>query len=72
MAEPQYYQYNYVSTATLAGAAVGTTFTASAQGDLNGDGVVFGLYELEGEVRDVGGQVELFTSPNFTETNPLD
>jgi type IV pilus assembly protein PilA len=72
MAEPQYYQYNYVSTATLAGNAVGTTFTATAQGDLNGDGAVFGSYILRGEVRDTAGQVELFTSPNFEETNPLD
>ncbi|MEZ4225020.1 MAG: prepilin-type N-terminal cleavage/methylation domain-containing protein [Polyangiaceae bacterium] len=72
MADPQYYQYNYVSSATLAGAALGTTFTATAQGDLNGDGVVFGTYILRGEVRNTGGQVELFVSPNFEETNPLD
>lgn len=72
MAEPQYYQYNYQSSAALGAPSLGTTFTATAQGDLNGDGVLFGTYILRGEVRNVGNQVELFTSPNFEETNPLD
>jgi type IV pilus assembly protein PilA len=44
---PQYYMYSYGITGT--GAAAGNSFTATAQGDLNGDGVL-SLYQLTGSI----------------------
>ncbi|HWZ91941.1 MAG TPA: prepilin-type N-terminal cleavage/methylation domain-containing protein [Polyangiaceae bacterium] len=59
MEGPQYYQYSYLNPSA-------TTFTAQAQGDINGDGTVFSLFTLPGEVRN--GQVVL--APAITEANP--
>jgi type IV pilus assembly protein PilA len=57
MNEPQYYQYDYNSTAT--------TFQAIATGDLDGDEAT-GSFVLNGAVAD--GEVK--TSPNIIETSP--
>jgi type IV pilus assembly protein PilA len=54
---PQYYQYNYASTAS--------SFTGTAKGDLNGDGVA-STFEIEGEVQN--GSLRL--SPTIKETSP--
>ncbi len=43
---PQYFMYSYFSTGT---GNPGDTFTAQAQGDLNGDGIL-SLYQLTGSV----------------------
>lgn len=59
MEGPQYYQYQYLN-------ATATTFSAVAQGDLNGDGTVFSKFNRDGLVRD--GQVVL--APAITELNP--
>jgi type IV pilus assembly protein PilA len=56
MALPQYYQYDYKSTST--------SFTITAHGDLNGDGIV-STFELDGQV--VGGAVKVSM---IRETNP--
>ena len=60
MEGPQYYQYTYLSPAG------GTTFTAQAQGDINGDGTVFSLFTRDALIRN--GTVVL--SPAITEVNP--
>ena len=57
MSAPQYYQYEYIATAT--------GFIARAHGDLNGDGV-FSTFEIRGEVQD--GQLRI--APTILETNP--
>jgi len=62
VSDPQYYMYNYVGTVGSAG-----TFTASANGDLNGDGTT-STFSLAGAV--TSGVV--FVSPNFTEVNPVE
>jgi type IV pilus assembly protein PilA len=57
MTAPQYFQYNYTASATA--------MTASARGDLNGDGV-FSYFELKGEVN----SGIFVVAPALTETNP--
>jgi type IV pilus assembly protein PilA len=57
MSSPQYYQYDYKATAS--------GFTATAHGDLNGDGVE-STFEIEGKV--VGGVLQV--APMLKETNP--
>jgi type IV pilus assembly protein PilA len=64
MDAPQYYAYGY--TITGAGSAVADTFTASAAGDLNGDGVT-SLFTLLGTIQ--AGSV-LNVSPNIIELRP--
>jgi type IV pilus assembly protein PilA len=59
MEGPQYYQYQYTVPTT-------TTFSAIAQGDLNGDGANFSKFNRDGAVRN--GQIVL--SPAIVETNP--
>lgn len=56
---PQYYQYDYKSTA-------GASFSSIAKGDLNGDGSVFSTFKRDAEVRN--GQIVL--SPAISEENP--
>ncbi len=51
MDQPQYYMYSYQSTG---GGSSGTAFTATANGDLNGDGIL-STFSLTGSV-----------TPNFT------
>lgn len=48
MSEPQYYMYNYA--ASLKTPAEGGTFTATAQGDLDGDATL-STFTMKGEVR---------------------
>lgn len=65
--EPQYYQYSYTATtANTTGATVGDTFIASAQGDLDGNGVT-SLFQIEGQIN--GGYL-LSTSPQILEVRP--
>ncbi|MCC6214633.1 MAG: hypothetical protein IT376_07175 [Polyangiaceae bacterium] len=65
LAHPQYYMYSYESTGV---GAVGDEFTARANGDLDGDGVL-STFELSGRVQP-GDRVEL--SSTLTETSPLE
>jgi type IV pilus assembly protein PilA len=58
MVMPQYYMYSYSAT--------GTAFTATAQGDLNGDGVA-SRFVMRGQVLPTG---VLHVEPNIEETNP--
>lgn len=57
MSQPQYYQYRFDGQ--------GTGFKATAQGDLNGDGV-FSKFELSGKVQ----SDRLVIAPALVETNP--
>jgi type IV pilus assembly protein PilA len=62
MTAPQYYQYNYIA----AGAATdGDTFTAVANGDLNGDGTL-STFNAYGKIQNG----RLNASPTIEETNP--
>jgi type IV pilus assembly protein PilA len=60
VSSPQSYLYNYVATTGIDGA-----FTASAQGDLNGDGVT-SLFEIVGKADQAVPRI----SPLLKETNP--
>jgi hypothetical protein len=62
MAEPQYYMYGY--DATVAGAD-GDTFTATAEGDLDGDSTP-STFTMKGVVR----SQQVVVSPTIDETSP--
>jgi len=55
MQAPQYYEYAYTSTA-------GVAMTATANGDLNGDGVIFSTFQLYGSIDATNN---LLVSPNL-------
>jgi type IV pilus assembly protein PilA len=63
MTSPQYFMYNYGSDATTS--TVGTTMSATANGDLNGDGTT-STFQLLGAVT----AAELRLAPSISETNP--
>lgn len=58
MAQPQYYMYGYVTPTA-------TTFTATAQGDLDGDAVL-STFTMKGEVR----SQQVYVSPTIDEDKP--
>jgi type IV pilus assembly protein PilA len=60
---PQYYQYNYSSHGA---AAPGDGFTATAHGDLNGDGVV-SEFTIQGQIN---AAKTLVVAPSILEKNP--
>jgi type IV pilus assembly protein PilA len=61
---PQYYMYGYASSGTSG--AIGDTFTATANGDLNGDGVL-STFTLVGQI---GSGYVLNIAPAIGENNP--
>jgi type IV pilus assembly protein PilA len=63
MTAPQFYMYNYSSDSTAT--TPGTVFTATANGDLNGD-LVPSTFTLLGSVMNQ----QLNVSPNLTEVDP--
>jgi len=60
MQAPQYFEYNYVSDS--AATTQGTVMTATANGDLNGDGAIFSTFQLYGAV---DATHNLLVSPNL-------
>jgi type IV pilus assembly protein PilA len=62
MDQPQYYMYGYAG----GGGASGSIFTATANGDLNGD-TNLSTFSLTGTVN---GALVLNVAPNIVETNP--
>jgi type IV pilus assembly protein PilA len=62
--QPQYYMYSYKVSGS--GSQVGDSFTATANGDLNGDGVL-STFTLLGQV---GSGFVLNTAPNIGEVSP--
>lgn len=70
MEQPQYYMYNYTQTGGTNGGGNGAAFTTTAEGDLNGDGVM-SSFTLAGEVKTgSSGELALVIAPNFVEVNP--
>jgi type IV pilus assembly protein PilA len=65
MQAPQYYMYNYSSDGNFMTPVTGTQFTATANGDLNGDGV-YSTFMLVGAV----ANNQLFVAPNLIEMDP--
>jgi len=65
MDAPQYYMYSYAITGT---GAPGDTYTATAQGDLNADGIL-SLYSITGSVTT---SRTIAVAPNLTVVRPLD
>jgi type IV pilus assembly protein PilA len=61
---PQYYMYSYALTGT--GATAGDSFTVSAQGDLDGNGVT-SLFSIQGQIN---SSYVLNTSPQILEVRP--
>lgn len=67
MVDPQYYMYNYAGSG---GGAENDTFTATANGDLNGDDNL-STFTLSGQIKKGSNNaLELVVAPNFVETNP--
>jgi len=64
MDQPQYYMYSY--TGAAGSGAAGDAFTATANGDLNGDGTT-STFTLLGTVN---ATMALNVAPNITEVNP--
>lgn len=68
MKDPQYFQYQYDSSATTG--ASGTTFIAIAHGDLNGD-TVTSTFTMGGSIQSAtSGGLVLTVAPNFSENMP--
>jgi type IV pilus assembly protein PilA len=66
MDAPQYFMYGFTSDAVV-GTNPGTVWTATANGDLNGD-TVLSTFTLNGSVSTVGQT--FLIAPNLTELNP--
>jgi type IV pilus assembly protein PilA len=64
MDQPQYYMYSYSISGS--GSNVGDSFTAAAQGDLDGNGVL-SLFQISGAV---GSGFVLNIAPNFVTVRP--
>jgi len=62
--QPQYYMYSYMSSGTTG--VSGGTFTATANGDLNGDGLL-STFAILGTINT---SMVLNVAPNIAETNP--
>jgi type IV pilus assembly protein PilA len=69
MNDPQYFMYGYGSTGTAGGE--NDTFTATANGDLNGDGSL-STFTIQGKIQKdtAGGGLVLTVAPNIVETLP--
>jgi type IV pilus assembly protein PilA len=67
MNDPQYYQYDYVSTG---GAAKDTTFQCQAAGDLDGDGKG-SMFTMDGKIQEDSSKILTATlAPNIKEDKP--
>ncbi len=64
--QPQYYMYSYTASGTSGNA--GDTFTAQAQGDLNGDGVL-SLFQVTGTIN---SSYVMNVAPNLVIVRPED
>ncbi|MBE7480083.1 MAG: type II secretion system protein [Polyangiaceae bacterium] len=70
MTDPQYYMYDYKQNGGTQGGGNGAEFTATANGDLNGD-TILSTFTLTGKVQTgSNGALELTIAPNFVESNP--
>lgn len=69
MEDPQYFMYGYEQNGSTS--AVGGTFTATARGDLDGDGTT-SLFAFRGAIQGAAGGLLVTVAPYFDETNPLE
>jgi type IV pilus assembly protein PilA len=69
MNDPQYYQYDYITTGSDLAAAT-AAFTCQAQGDLNGDGTLFSVFTQKGAVVADGTILTATLAPNLEELRP--
>jgi type IV pilus assembly protein PilA len=66
MNDPQYYMYGYGASGS---AAAGDSFTASAQGDLDGN-TTLSTFAMAGTIRAEGSALVLVLAPNMSEAAP--
>ncbi|HEX4339632.1 MAG TPA: prepilin-type N-terminal cleavage/methylation domain-containing protein [Polyangiaceae bacterium] len=66
MQDPQYYMYNYDASGS---ASSGDTFTAAAQGDLDGNGNL-STFSMGGTIKAEGTALVLVLAPNIAEQSP--
>ena len=66
VADPQYYMYNYTATGS---SAAGDKFTATAQGDLDGNGAA-STFSMAGEIKTEGQTLVLVLAPSIGEVKP--
>jgi len=66
MQDPQYYMYGYDATGS---AASGNTFTAIANGDLDGN-TTLSTFSMTGEIKAEGTALVLVLAPNMSEDKP--
>ncbi len=72
MQDPQYFMYGYTTDCNGDCDASGDIFTASANGDLDGDTTV-STYYLVGQIQSVAGSGMVVTvAPNFVDVDPLE
>ncbi len=67
MDAPQYYMYGYTATGNTGGA--GDTFSATAEGDLDGD-TTTSMFRLNGAIQAVNNERVVTIAPNIEEVNP--
>jgi type IV pilus assembly protein PilA len=67
MSDPQYFLYDYESSATTG--VNGSTFTARANGDLDGDADL-STFEFFGQIQEVDGEKVLTLADQIKETEP--
>ena len=65
--QPQYYMYSWTSDSSCSAGTVGTTFSAKANGDLDGNAVI-STFDLQGQIP--SGQSQIIWAPKPLETNP--
>ena len=70
MTAPQYFMYNYQSDSVAGNPeSVGSVFTAMANGDLNGDGLL-STFTVKGAIPPGGTDTRLLVSPTIDEISP--
>jgi type IV pilus assembly protein PilA len=71
MQDPQYFMYGYTTVCTEACAGTGSVFTASANGDLDGDSSL-STYRLLGQIQASEAGKVVTVAPNFVDIDPLE
>ena len=69
MSDPQYYQYAYGGVADASAGDVGTAFTCTATGDLDGD-AIYSTFTMAGAIKQDGAKKVAILAPNIVEVSP--
>jgi len=73
MQDPQYFMYGYTTTCAGNCDAANDLFSATANGDLDGDGTNLSTYYLLGQIQNAPGAGMVVTvAPNFVDIDPLE